>query len=341
MSTAKVARWLGGTVMVTMAGAVALWWWGLRTPAHPLPAVGGRLEQRQLEHGGLARSFLLYQPPRVAPDAPIVLVLHGSAASGERMRRATAGAFEVIADREGAVVVYPDGHLAHWNDCRTAPGNPAREAGVDDVAFLRALVVQLRAGLSPDGEVTAARPAFVFGLSNGGHMALRLALEAPDLVAGVAVVAASLPAPGNTDCRLSGRPVPVLFINGDADPVSPYGGGTVRLLGPFGDRGDVLSSRASFEHFRGLAGFSEGPFEHRYPDEAPADGTVATRQVLAMPGRPEVALITIHGGGHTIPHPSKRFPRIFGRTSHDLSAAEEAFRFFLRQRPVREEATGA
>jgi polyhydroxybutyrate depolymerase len=331
MSMATRARWLIAIILLPLGTAAALWWWGLRTPAHPMPAVAGRLEQRQLGHAGLTRSFLLYQPPRLAADAPIVLVLHGSAASGERMRRATAAAFEVIADREGALVVYPDGHLAHWNDCRTAAGNPARDAGLDDVGFLRALVAQLSADPALAGEGAVARRVFVFGLSNGGHMGLRLALEAPDLVDGVAAVAASLPAPDNTDCRRSSRPVPVLFINGDADPVSPYAGGTVRLIGPFGDRGHVLSSQASFEYFQKLAGYSDGPFEHRYPDEEPGDGTVATRQVFAMPGRPEVALITIHGGGHTIPHPTKQFPRILGRTSHDLSAAEEAFRFFRRQ----------
>lgn len=333
------ARWLIGIALLTVGAAAALWWWGLRTPEHPLPVVAGRIEQRQVQHGGLTRSFLLYQPLRVAADAPVVLVLHGSAASGERMRRATAAAFEVIADREGALVVYPDGYLAHWNDCRTAAGNPARDAGVDDVGFLRALGAQLSADPALAGDGTVARPVFVFGLSNGGHMGLRLALEAPDLVAGVVAVAASLPAADNTDCRPAGRAMPVLFINGDADPVSPYEGGTVRLLGPFGDRGDVLSSQASFEYFRDLAGYSEGLFEHRYPDEVPGDGTVATRQVFAMAGRPEVALITIHGGGHTIPHPTKQFPRILGRTSHDLSAAGEAFRFFRRQRPVREQAT--
>jgi polyhydroxybutyrate depolymerase len=329
-------RWLLAAVAgVAAAGlaVAALWWWGLRTPPYAMPAVGGQLRQRQVEHDGLARSYLMYQSPAAGPDVPIVVVLHGSAASGERMRRATAAAFEVIADREGAIVVYPDGHLAHWNDCRTAAGNPARDARVDDVGFLRALAAQVAGDLRPAGDGMATRPVFVFGLSNGGHMGLRLALEAPDLVSGVVAVAASLPAPGNTDCVPSGRPVPVLFINGDADPVSPYDGGTVRLIGPFGDRGDVLSSQASVEYFRQLAGYGGGPFEHRYPDEDVTDGTVATRQVWAEPGSPEVALITIHEGGHTIPHPTKQFPRILGRTSHDLSAAEEAFRFFRRQLP--------
>ena len=61
------------------------------------------------------------------------------------------------------------------------------------------------------------------------------------------------------------------------------------------------------------------------------DGTVASRRVWSAGDRPEVDLITIHGGGHTIPHPVKAMPRILGRTSHDVPAAEEIWRFFRRQ----------
>jgi polyhydroxybutyrate depolymerase len=38
---------------------------------------------------------------------------------------------------------------------------------------------------------------FVFGYSGGGHMAFRLAQEAPGRIAAIAVVAASIPAPDN------------------------------------------------------------------------------------------------------------------------------------------------
>jgi polyhydroxybutyrate depolymerase len=296
--------------------------------------VQGQLIARQLEHGGHTRSYLLYVPPRLADPAPVVLVLHGSAASGERMRRATAGAFDVLADAHAAIVVYPDGHLDHWNDCRTAGGNPARAAAVDDVGFLRALLARLDADPALQGGRVDSRQVFAFGLSNGGHMGLRLALEAPDLVAGVTAVAAALPVASNSGCAATGRAVPVLLINGDRDPISPYGGGTVTMLGPLGNRGDVQSALASAQYFQELAGHRSAPFEHRYPDDDPGDGTVAVRRVWTAPGRPEVALITIHGGGHTIPHPRKQFPRIFGRTSHDISAAAEAWRFFLRQAPV-------
>jgi len=58
---------------------------------------------------------------------------------------------------------------------------------------------------------------------------------------------------------------------------------------------------------------------------------VASRMVWSVEDRPEVDVITIHGGGHTIPHPLNSMPRIFGRTSHDVPAAEEIWRFFLRQ----------
>ncbi len=329
-------RWLQrialGLAVLLIGSAAILWWWGLRTPAFPQPLLAGQLHERRIDHGGLSRSFLFYVPPRLADPAPVVLVLHGSAATGERMRRATAWAFDEIADRDGALIVYPEGHARHWNDCRITGSNPAREASADDVGFLGAVVDRLAGDPALQGQRVDTRQVFATGLSNGGHMALRLALESPDFVAGVAAVAASLAAPANSDCVASGQAVPVLLINGEADPISPYAGGEVKVLGPLGRRGAVLASVESANYFQRLAGYTVPAFEHRYPDADPADGTVALRQVWFAEDRPEVGLITIYGGGHTIPHPVKQFPRILGRTSHDLSAAEESWSFFRRQR---------
>ncbi len=322
---------IAALVVLALAGGVVLWWWGLRAPAFPQPPVTGHLEQRRLEFGGLPRSFLMYIPQHPSDPAPVMLVLHGAAGSAERMRSDTAWAFEELADRDGAVIVYPQGFEGYWNDCRATGDDAAKRRGVDDVGFLRAVVARLGGDPALHGRRIATDEVFATGLSNGGHMALRLALEAPDFVAGVAAIAASLPAADNLSCRMSGRAVPVLLINGDADPISPYEGGEVWFLGPFNRRGAVQSALATADYFRTLAGYAGPPFEHRYPDVDPADGTVASRRVWSAGDRPEVDLITIHGGGHTIPHPVKTMPRILGRTSHDLPTAEEIFRFFQRQ----------
>jgi polyhydroxybutyrate depolymerase len=249
------------------------------------------------------------------------------------MRSDTAWAFEVLADRDGAVIVYPQGFAGQWNDCRATGDYAAKQRGLDDVGFLRAVVARLDGDPALAGHRIATDEVFAAGLSNGGHMALRLALEAPDFIAGVAAIAASLPAAGNLSCRMSGRPVPVMLIDGDADPISPYEGGDIWSLGPFNRRGAVQAAEATADYFRKLAGYADAPFEHRYPDADPADGTVASRRLWSAGDRPEVDLITIHGGGHTIPHPQKTMPRIFGRTSHDVPAAEEIWRFFRRQLP--------
>jgi polyhydroxybutyrate depolymerase len=318
-------------VVLALAGGVALWWWGLHAPAFPQPPVTGKLEERRFEFGGLSRSFLVYIPLRLADPAPVVLVLHGAVSSAAGMRSDTAWAFEEVADRDGALIVYPQGFEGDWNDCRATGDFAARERSVDDVGFLRAVVARLAGDPALSGQQVATDEVFAAGFSNGGHMALRLALEAPDLVAGVAAIAASLPAAGNQGCRESGQAVPVLLINGDEDPVSPYEGGAVWSVGLFNRRGAVLSAFATVDYFRTLAGYPALPFEHRYPDGDPLDGTVASRRLWSAGDRPEVDLITIYGGGHTLPHPQKSMPRILGRTSHDVPAVEEIWRFFGRQ----------
>ncbi len=326
-----ILRIIAGLLAIVLLGGLGLWSWGLRTPAYPQPALTGKVEQRRLDVGGVSRRFLAYIPGRLADPAPVLLVLHGAASSAERMRATTGWAFEEIADRDGAVIVYPEGFEGHWNDCRREGDFAAKRRALDDVQFLRAVVGRLQGDPALEGRQLAADQVFAVGLSNGGHMAFRLALEAPDFIAGVAAIAASLPAVANSECTPTRQPVAVLLVNGDADPVSPYDGGRITSIGPINRRGEVQSSLDTARYFSNLAGYTEPPFEHRYPDADPADGTVATRMVWTASDRPEVDLITIHGGGHTIPHPRKAMPRILGRTSHDVPAAEEIWRFFRRQ----------
>jgi polyhydroxybutyrate depolymerase len=313
-----------GVVAAGLAGAYRFF---VHAPRPELPALSGELRRGSLRAGERERSWAVYVPATLAPRPALVLALHASMGDGEQMRAGTGYRFDELADRDGFTVAYPDGFEEHWNDCRRVAPYRANTLDVDDVGFLRALVARLVLDLGVD-------PARVFatGLSNGGQMAYRLALEAPDLVAAVAPVAAGLPDEENLDCARGGRPVAVLIVNGTLDPMNPFAGGRVALYGVWGDRGTVLSSDASAAYWAALAGHSTPPRHQRYPDLRRDDGSWAELVTWSDGTGPEVAHLVLHGGGHTFPHPRWRYPRFLGATNHDVDAASEIWDFFARQR---------
>ena len=170
----------------------------------------------ELTAGGLARRFALRLPRGASGGIPLVLVLHGNHpdATGQMMRDWTT--FDEQADAFGFAVAYPDGVGGCWADGRGV--TTADEAGVDDVAFLRALIDTTagRHGTHPDRTVVA-------GVSNGAFMAHRMALEASEKVAVFAAVAGGLPA-SLREVRPA-HAVSAMLIHGTADPVSPIEGG--------------------------------------------------------------------------------------------------------------------
>jgi polyhydroxybutyrate depolymerase len=314
-------------VSVAVLGvALALAWarW-VRVPPFEPPVVTGARVDGALQVDGRERTYHAYVPARKALHPALVFVLHGSMGDGAQARASTFHAFEPVADREGFVVVYPDGWQRHWNGCRAAAPYAANTENVDDVAFIAAMIDALERdrGIDP-------RRVYATGISNGGHMAYRLALEAPGMVAAVAPVAASLPTDANLGCEKSGRAVAVLVLNGTADPMNPYEGGEAALYGVFASRGDVLSSHATVAYFADLAGHRGAPRVHAHPDVSRDDGSTAEQRVWDDGPGPPVALLRIEGGGHSFPNPRFRFPRFLGPTNADLDAAEEIWRFFAR-----------
>ncbi len=157
----------------------------------------------------------------------------------------TAYEFETLADRGNFIVVYPDGFERYWNDCRKRGAFSAKTRNVDDVGFIHTLIDRFREDFGVD-----SAHVFVMGFSNGGQMAFRLALELPLEIAGIAAVAANLPAPDNCACREAERPVPVLIVNGTADPINPYAGGS----GWFGlaRSGGLRSTMETADYFKRL-----------------------------------------------------------------------------------------
>jgi polyhydroxybutyrate depolymerase len=322
-----MCRWLKTAFLsIALAAAViaGLAFWALWHSFPPVPKLAGTIERGALEHGGRMRTWIAYLPPKPAPHPALVIALHGSMGTGERARVAYGYDFDLLADRDGFIAVYPQGYEGHWNDCRVKGPFAAKRENVDDVGFLHALVDRLARDHSAD----RAR-VYITGVSNGGQMALRLALQTPDFARAYAAVAASLPAPENLAVTPAGRPVSMLFMNGTRDPFNPWRGGDVVLHGVWGNRGRVLSAQASVDYFRKLAGLEGAPPQlTEFPDRDPRDGSCVQRSLWSAPGKRSVALYTIEGGGHGAPHPATHGPRLLGNSNRDIHAADEIWEFF-------------
>src|SRR5215218_9185695 len=96
---------------------------------------------------GRDRTYHVYVPAGLEPGAPVPLLvaLHGGTGWGTQFERSSG--LDELADRHGFVVVYPDGVGVGRNQSalRTWNGGscygPAARQDVDDVAFVRLLVV--------------------------------------------------------------------------------------------------------------------------------------------------------------------------------------------------------
>ena len=318
--------------MLTCAAIAAVgagaYLWLIHAPEPAPPAYA--LDRLSMEVDGRTRDYELFVPRRHAPMSPLLLAFHGSMGDPSTIRRRTGYRFEALAERRGFVIAYPQGVGGYWNGCRAAATHVANAEGIDDVGFVRRLV----GDLAESGRIDARR-VFATGYSNGGHMAFRLALEAPDLVAGIATFSASLPADGNLDCDLSDTPVRTAILNGTEDPINPFHGGEVSLFG-FGSLGEVRSSGQSAGYFRELHG---------------ATGAAATRTLVSGPrrvrveewsrgGTPVVSLLTVVGGGHTIPQTTYRFPRLLGPTVGSDAVIDYLWEFLRDDRPAERPAAG-
>lgn len=301
-----------------MLVAVGVWFFYAPMP----PAAAEPADNRSLTLGGRVRSFALVRPPGLQPNAPVLVVLHGSLMNGPQMRSMLGPGFERLARAQGAVVVYPTGVEGHFNDGRLTASYSARTLDIDDLGFVRAIVATLAAELQIDRQ-----RVYAFGYSNGGHMAMRLATEAPDLVAGILVANANVPTPDNMGWKLAegGTVPPVVLIEGTKDPINPYAGGRVTIFG-FGDRGTVLSAPDSARWFARRAGLAAEPVADTTQSLAGLD---VQQQDWGTP--PRVRLVTLHGAGHTVAQPDYRFPRFLGATVLDDRILQAAWRMVDRR----------
>lgn len=285
------------------------------------------LVEGTLEHGGRTRSYFLdFGAGEAETKRPLVVVLHGGQGSARRI--AAYARFGDLARREGFVVAYPEAVGRNWNDGRDLERYTSHREGVDDVGFLETLIDHLidEHGLDADR-------VYVTGPSNGGMMTYRLVLEKPRKVAAAAAVIANLPA------RLAGvyaaatdAPVPLLIVNGSADPLMPHLGGEI-TFGIWGGLGRVLSTRGTADFFADRGGCGGEPRRSPVTDADPMDGIDVERLSFGAPGaRCAVELYVLVGGGHTWPGAPQYAPKsLVGPATESLDAGELIWSFFSRR----------
>lgn len=276
--------------------------------------------QQSIMIDGLQRSYYVHFPPvsRTPARLPLVLVLHGGG-RGNGLTPARYMGFTALADREHFIVAYPNGVDAFWRDGRDLTFRGDIEGRVDDVAYISALIDRFVHQYHVD-----PKRVYVTGISNGGMMTLRLGCELSAKLAAIAPIAANIPRRIYKSCQPAAS-LPVLVMNGTADPLVPYDGGDVRFFRQ--RRGKVVSTQETVLFWRQQNQCRGMPETRQLPDRDTGDSSRVTRTIYGSSCL--VELYTVIGGGHTLPGSDlPDLPRILGQKNRDIDGAAVIWTFF-------------
>jgi len=258
---------------------------------------------------GHYRTFHFNPPSRARTDASLLFILHGSGGNGKDMMKATTKLAQK-ANTENVLLVYPDGHKKYWNECRKAASSLANQENIDENTFFDGMINYFKTKYKINDQ-----HVFAVGTSGGGHMCYKLAMTMPGKFRAVTAIIANLPDTDNMDCMEAKVAIPIMIVNGTADPLNKYEGGMMQS----GDfiMGNVRSTDRTFQYWASLAGYQGAPVKESMPDDDPSDGKIIERYTYKQKGKPEVVLLKVIGGKHDYPN--------------DIDVHVEAWEFFKRQ----------
>ncbi len=282
---------------------------------------------------GVSRRYAIYIPQNIGTSpVPLIFELHGGGIyiedmTGESGHKTPYKLWMEIAESENVIVVYPEGlngayNKPTWNDCR---GDCIVSSNADDVRFIENLINEISANHNID-----QNRIYVSGTSNGGFMALKLAVELSDKIAAVAVVVAAMPAV--SDCNQPDNPISVLFMNGTNDNHMPYNGGYLSNP-PNPDHGSALSTETSVNYWIDFNHTDTIPVTNTFPDLDSSDGGIVEKFTYKNGDqRTEVVFYKVNGGGHSAPSIRERysalFEQYFNKQNHDIEMTTEVWSFF-------------
>lgn len=283
-----------------------------------------KMMNQTLLHDGLERTYHIYVPTGFSHERlwPLVLVLHGGGGRGDTFDQdLTDGKLSLEANKRETVLVFPEAVDKQWCDGRT---EILTGESHDDVGFVAELIDHLVANHFID-----PKQVFVTGISNGGFMAIRLAMDLSHKIAAVAPVTAQISEA--IQLKRPKQPIAIMVLNGTEDPLVPYGGGHVRVLPFSASRGKILSTTETIERFRKYNGCDPVPKTFTLEDRYPGDGTVVEiSRYFRCRQKKEVALVKIVGGGHTWPNGNQYLHEsLVGKVTREVDASQMIIDFFL------------
>lgn len=276
------------------------------------------------------RTFHIYIP-KSKPDSPkpVVFVLHGGGGTSEGMIYLTR--ISELAERDGFVVVFPNGFENRWNDGRGILRYTTDRKNINDVRFFRDIVSALKTSHQID-----TQRIHIVGLSNGGFMAQRAVCEASDLFASGFSVAATTSKFIESSCDVK-ESVSFGFIFGKRDDVIPYSGGTILIPSspqanaPKISTGESLSFTSSIEVWKNRlkCEFEEKQYIDSLKKKYPKDIIKYTFRNCNQGSLLDAYLI--ESGGHFWPHGFfYENDKKYGYLTEDMDASGVIIDFFKR-----------
>jgi polyhydroxybutyrate depolymerase len=278
-------------------------------------------QNESIKVGDQIRTYRLFVPSDLPNPVPVVFVFHGTETPGhgiDSILKITR--FAEIGEIHHALVIFPEAYEGNWNDGRLNNRAKSYRDGIDDIAFVDAMLAQVERDYHVDRTRIDAT-----GFSNGAIFCHYLAAHRSDVFAAIAPVGGPIAIPYSAWFNPA-FPVSLLEIHGTSDPIVPYRGGKIT-----DDGGEVLGVEATAELWaktdRCQADYIEIPVPGRtaqndcYPQcfewSKGEDGT-------------EVVLYRIIAGGHTWPgNPPGLFSGFFlGKVCLDFDASEVIWKFF-------------
>jgi poly(3-hydroxybutyrate) depolymerase len=257
-----------------------------------VPTPGDGLQT--LEVDGVEREYLLTVPESYSGDEAVPLLVNLHPLMGSAEQQLEDSRFDVLAEREGFIVVTPQAVRGVW----TVTGFPIGN-GADDLGFITALVADLSAAYAIDAD-----RIYATGMSQGGFLAFELACNYSSTFAAIAPVSGVMTPDMAASCSPERR-VPVLQTHGTADAQIDYDASQVAIQW--------------WVTFNGAAG---PPAISELPDPFPDNGTAVARLVYAGgDAGVDVEHLRITGGGHV-------WPGTDGDS--DIDMAEEIWSFLSR-----------